>query len=218
MTTTVLEKTIHKFRQILAIGWLLLIFAAFYDPLSLWLTDPNNLGSPIRIDQNICVSIQGRCLTQEAYVLAPRIFWGMIVPLSIVTLVFFGHESWRRICPLSFFSQIPRQLGIGRKVQKISPASGIARRELVGIAAESWLGKNYLYVQLFLLYLGLNIRILFANGNGAGLGTFLLVTIGSSIIVGYLFKGKSWCQYFCPMAPVELFFTGTRGEIGRAHV
>ena len=219
MVTTVLEKTIHKFRQILAIGWLLLIFAAFYDPLSLWLTDPNNLSSPIRIDQNICVSIQGKCLTQAAYVLAPRIFWGMIVPLSIATLVFFGHESWRRICPLSFFSQIPRQLGIGRKVQKISPTSGIARRELVGVAADSWLGKNYLYLQLCLLYLGLNIRILFTNGNGAGLGTFLLVTIGSSIIVGYLFKGKSWCQYFCPMAPVELFFTGTRGVLGSdAHV
>lgn len=219
MITTVLEQKIYKLRWILAIGWLLLIFAAFYDPLSLWLTNPDNLSSPIRIDPNVCVSIQGKCLTQEAYVLAPRIFWGIIVPLSIVILVVFGHETWRRICPLSFFSQIPRRLGIGRKVQKISPTSGIARLELVGIAADSWLGKNYLYLQLFLFYLGLNIRLLFANGNGAGLGTFLLLTIVASMIVGYLFKGKSWCQYFCPMAPVQLFFTGTRGVIGSdAHL
>jgi hypothetical protein len=219
MITTVLEQKIHKVRWILTIGWGLLIIAAFYDPLSLWLTNPANLNSPIRIDPDICVSIQGKCLTQGAYVLAPRIFWGIIVPLSIVILVFFGHETWRRICPLSFFSQLPRRLGIGRKVQKISPNSGIARRELVGVAPDSWLGKNYLYVQLFLFYLGLNIRILFANGNGAGFGTFLLLTIAASIIVGYLFKGKSWCQYFCPMAPVQLFFTGTRGVTGSdAHL
>jgi hypothetical protein len=219
MIITVSEQKIHKIRWILTIGWLLLIFSAFYDPLSLWLTNPANLSSPIRLDPNVCVLIQGKCLTQVAYVLAPRIFWGTIIPLSIIILVLFGHETWRRICPLSFFSQIPRRLGIGRKVQKISPTSGIARLELVGIVPDSWLGKNYLYVQLFLFYLGLNIRILFANGNGAGFGSFLLITIAAAMLVGYLFKGKSWCQYFCPMAPVQLFFTGTQGVIGNnAHL
>ncbi len=65
----------------------------------------------------------------------------------------------------------------------------------------------------------MNIRILFANGNGAGFGIFLLATIVAAIVVGYLFKGKSWCQYFCPMAPVQIFFTGTRGVKGSdAHL
>jgi hypothetical protein len=219
MINRISERKIHQFRWILAIGWLLLIFSSFYDPLSLWLTSPDNVASPIRVNVNTCISIQGDCLPQVAYVLAPRIFWGIIVPLSIIILVVGGHETWRRICPLSFFSQIPRRLGIGRKVQKISPTSGIARLELVGVKSGSWLGQNYLYLQLFLFYLGLNIRILFANGNGAGLGIFLLVTIAASIVVGYLFKGKSWCQYFCPMAPVQLFFTGTRGVKGSdAHL
>jgi hypothetical protein len=211
MITTVPEHKIHRFRWVLALGWLILIFSAFYDPLSLWLTNPDNLASPIHVNPDVCISVQGKCLPQVAYVLAPRIFWGMIVPLSIIILVVGGHETWRRICPLSFFSQIATRLGIGRKVQKISPTSGIARLELVGVKPDSWLGQNYLYLQLFLFYLGLNIRILFANGNGAGFGIFLAVTIAASIIVGYLFKGKSWCQYFCPMAPVQIFFTGTRG-------
>jgi hypothetical protein len=219
MINKISEHRIHRFRWILAIGWLILIFSSFYDPISLWLTHPDNLASPFRVNANACISIQGECLPQVAYVLAPRIFWGIIVPLSIIILVLGGHETWRRICPLSFFSQIPRRLGIGRKVQKISPTSGIARSELVGVKPDSWLGRNYLYLQLFLFYLGLNIRILFANGNGAGFGIFLSLTIVASIIVGYLFKGKSWCQYFCPMAPVQIFFTGTRGVMGSdAHL
>lgn len=219
MINRISERRMHQFRWILAIGWLVLIFSAFYDPLSLWLTDPGNLLSPIRVNSNTCIHVQGECLPQVPYVLAPRIFWGIIVPLSILILVVGGHESWRRICPLSFFSQIPRRLGIGRKVKKVNPTSGATRLELVGIKSDSWLGRNYLYVQLFLFYLGLNIRILFANGDGTGFGIFLLVTIAASIVVGYLFKGKSWCQYFCPMAPVQLFFTGTRGlKASDAHL
>jgi hypothetical protein len=47
----------------------------------------------------------------------------------------------------------------------------------------------------------------------------LVLTIAASIVVGYLFKGKSWCQYFCPMAPVQIFFTGTRGVMATdAHL
>lgn len=219
MIAKVSEQKAYQFRWMLAIGWLILIFSSFFDPLSLWLTNPANLDSPMRVNPDVCVSMQGTCLPQVAYVLAPRIFWGAIVPISIIILVIGGHETWRRICPLAFFSQIPRQLGIGRKVEKISPTSGIARLELVGVKPTSWLGKNYLYLQLFLFYLGLNIRILFANGDGAGFGIFLLVTIVGSIVVGYLFKGKSWCQYFCPMAPVQIFFTGTRGVIASdAHL
>lgn len=219
MINKISEHKIHQLRWVLAIGWLLLIFAAFYDPLSLWITSPDNLASPLHVNANACILVQGECLPQVAYTLAPRIFWGTIIPLSIIVLVLGGHETWRRICPLSFFSQIPRRLGLGRKFQKINPTSGSVRLELVGVKPDSWLGQNYLYLQLFLLYLGLNIRILFANGNGAGFGTFLLITIAASIVVGYLFKGKSWCQYFCPMAPVQIFFTGTGGLKGSdAHL
>lgn len=72
------------------------------------------------------------------------------------------------------------------------------------------MGRNHLYFQLGILCLGLCIRILFVNSNRLALGLFLLFTIGCAIAVGYLYKGKAWCQYFCPMAPVQMIYNGLR--------
>ncbi len=36
----------------------------------------------------------------------------MVVPSAIFVVLVFGHEFWRRICPLYFFSQLPRALGM----------------------------------------------------------------------------------------------------------
>ncbi len=204
------EANAHYSRQILALLWLILIGLSFYDPASYWLTRPDNFLSPLYNAGDPCITVQGECLPQAPYSLAPRIFWSLVVPFSVLILLIAGHESWRRMCPLSFFSQIPTYLGIVYKVKKINPVSGSIRRDLLGVDKNSWLGKNYLYLQMFLFYVGLNIRLLFANG-GFGFGILMLVTIATSILVGYLFKGKSWCQYICPMAPIQIFFTGTRG-------
>jgi len=139
-----------------------------------------------------------------------RVFWAVVLPIGIMILLLFGHEFWRRICPLYFFSQIPRALGIQRLV--IDPSTG--SKEVAAVEKESWLGRNHLYLQFGLFYLGLNIRILFANGDRLAMAVFLLFTIASSIVVGFLFKGRSWCQYFCPMAPVQMFYTGPGGLLG----
>ena len=171
------EQQIDRIRKVLAISWSLLILLSFYDPLSLWATHPDNLDSPFSIDPSVCVMVQGECLQQVSYVFAPRIFWGIVVPLSVIILTVGGHDIWRRICPLSFFSQIPRMLGRGRKIKKVNPISGRVKYELAAVNRESWLGRNYLYLQLLLFYVGLNIRLLFANGSGLGLGIFLMITI-----------------------------------------
>jgi FHA domain/Cyclic nucleotide-binding domain/4Fe-4S binding domain len=217
--TKVTEKQMHLVRWFLVVGWVLLVLSAFYDPISLWLTDPMSLWSPVHIHPDRCILVQGKCLTQSSYVLAPRIFWGIIVPISVIILVVGGHEAWRRICPLYFISQIPRRLGWQRKKDKVNPETGSVRRELVGVPAESWLGKNFAYLQFGLLFLGLNLRLLVANGNGIGFGCFVLLSIAGALVVGYLFKGRSWCQYFCPMAPVQVFYTSNRGLLGSdAHM
>jgi len=218
MISQVSEKKMHLVRWLLAIGWLTLIFSLFYDPISQSFTDPSNIYSPFRINPEKCVKFQAVCLKQETYYMGARIFWTMVLPIGIIILLLFGHEFWRRICPLSFLSQIPRALGIQRKRKLVSSDTGSVRYELVGIEKESWLGRNYLYLQLGLFYLGLNIRLLFVNSDRTAMGIFLLFTIISAISVGFLFKGKSWCQYFCPMAPVQMFFTGPRGLLGNdAH-
>ncbi len=225
MISQVSEKKMHIVRWLLAIGWLTLIFSLFYDPLSVWLTDPSNTASPFHLhperylDPDDCVAVQGVCLPEQPYPMGARIFWAMVLPIGIMILVLFGHELWRRICPLYFFSQIPRALGIQRKRKVVNPDTGNVRYELAGVEKESWLGRNYLYLQMFLFYLGLNIRILFVNSDRTTMALFLLFTITSSIGVGYLFKGRSWCQYFCPMAPVQMFYTGPRGLLGTdAHL
>jgi FHA domain/Cyclic nucleotide-binding domain len=219
MISKVSEPKMHFTRWVLVVGWLIVVCASFSDPISFWLTDPNNLASPFHLKAGACVLVQGQCLPQVNYVLGPRLFWGAIVPAGIIILLVGGHEFWRRICPLSFISQIPRRLGIQRKQTKVNPETGAQRQELVGVKVNSWLGQNFLYLQLGLFFIGLNIRLLIANGDGVGFAIFMLVTFAAALTVGYLFKGKSWCQYFCPMAPVQTFYNGTRGLLGSdAHL
>jgi CRP-like cAMP-binding protein len=216
MLSRLSEQKMHVIKLVLAAGWLVLILSLLYDPISPYLSDPSNLNSPLRIDPDkylnpsLCVKVQGVCQPEIPYGIAARMFWAVIVPASLITIFVFGHEVWRRICPLSFFSQIPRALGIQRK-QEITSATGKIRYQLFSVDKNSWLGKNYLYLQFGLFFLGLNIRILFVNSDRLALAAFFILTILAAIAVGYLFAGKSWCQYFCPMAPVEIVFTGTRG-------
>jgi hypothetical protein len=210
------EQKMHVIKSVLAVGWLVLILTLFYDPISLYLTDPSNLNSPFKIDPNkyldpsLCVKVQGVCQQETPYGMGARIFWSIIIPAGLLTIFVFGHEVWRRICPLSFFSQLPRALGIQRK-QKITSGAGKVRYQLFSVDKNSWLGRNHLYLQFGLFFVGINIRILFVNSDRLALAAFLILTILAAIAVGYLFAGKSWCQYFCPMAPVQIVFTGTRG-------
>jgi polyferredoxin len=197
------EKVMHRVRWVLAICWLLLIASLFYDPISLMLTDPHNLNSPFRINPATCILLQGKCLSQKPHSLGIRLFWSAIVPAAIFIIFVFGHETWRRICPLSFFSQLARALNLQRQCW---------------IAEDSWLGQNHLYLQFGLFFLGLTLRLLLVNSNPEALGIFLLLTICSAILVGFLYQGKSWCNYFCPFSPVQAIFTGPRGLFGsEAH-
>ena len=224
MLSKVSEKHLHKIRWTLTIGWLILIFSLFYDPISSVLTDPNNLSSPVRLRPEIfldpakCVKVQGECLSEQAYPISARLWWAVIVPSAIFILLVFGHEFWRRICPLSFLSQIPRALKLQRKRKVVNSVTGSVRYELVTIGENSWLGRNHLFLQFGLFFLGLVARILFVNSNRTVLGLFLIFTILSAIAIGYLYAGKSWCNYFCPMAPVQMVYNGPRGLFGsKAH-
>ena len=194
MFSQISERHLHITRWILTIGWLILIISLFYDPVSAHLTEAKMMFGPSVV--NTCFEFQGKCQPLTSYPMGARIFWGMIVPTSILILLIFGHEAWRRICPLSFLSQIPRALGLQKKRV---------------IKENSWLYRNYLYVQFGLLFLGLNTRLLLVNSDRLLLGIFLLFTIGSAITVGRLYGGKTWCNYFCPMAPVQMIYSEPSG-------
>ncbi|NJO39903.1 MAG: hypothetical protein HC865_04285 [Cyanobacteria bacterium RU_5_0] len=224
MLSKVSEKTMHNVRWVLTLGWFLLIASLFYDPITPAFTHPDAVGSPFRLhpevylDPDRCVKIRDTCIQEQPFSMSVLIWWAMIVPAGILILQTFGHELWRRICPLSFLSQIPRALGIQRKRKVIDPITQQPRYELVTIGENSWLGRNHLYFQSGLFVIGLGARILFVNGHRTSLGFFLIGTILCAILIGYLYAGKSWCNYFCPMAPVQMIYTGPRALLGsQAH-
>ncbi|MBE9008892.1 hypothetical protein IQ250_01525 [Pseudanabaenaceae cyanobacterium LEGE 13415] len=218
MLDKVSEKNMHIVRWLLAIGWLVLIGLMFYDPITPALTHHENLANPFRIRLDSCIRIRETCLPNQQYTMTVIMWWAMIVPAGIFILLVFGHEFWRRICPLSFISQIPRALGIQRQRKVYDPITQEYRYEVATVGEDSWLGRNHLYLQSGLFFLGLGLRILFVNGDRYYLASFLLFTMACSILVGFLYGGKSWCNYFCPMSPVQTVYTGPRSLLGsQAH-
>jgi hypothetical protein len=216
MFNQISEKQMHRIRWILTVAWAVLIGSMFYDPFTFQLTDSHNLQSPFHI-QSDCINFQGACLHSSPYDMGARIFWGMVIPSAIILLLLFGHELWRRICPLSFMAQLPRALGLQHKRLTIKSTGDFAY-EPVKVSKDSWLGRNYLYLQFFLLFLGLNVRLLFVNSDCFALGLYLVSTIFLAMAVNYWYGGKSWCHYVCPMAPVQMVYTGPRGLLGsQAH-
>ncbi|MBE9141222.1 cyclic nucleotide-binding domain-containing protein [Nodosilinea sp. LEGE 07088] len=211
------ERRMHWIRWVVTTGWVVLIVSLFYDPWTAVLTEPDHPWSPLRLT-GACVQVQGVCVEEAAQPIGATLFWGAIVPSGIFILLVFSHELWRRICPLSFLSQMPRALGWQRQFKRENTKTGKVRYELAKVRSESWLGRNYLYVQFAYLFVGLCGRILFFNADRLVLGSWLIFTIAAAIAVGYLYGGKSWCQYFCPMAPVQTVFSEPRGLLGsKAH-
>lgn len=211
------EARMHSVRWLLTTAWLLIIASLFFDPFTARFTAPDHPWSPLRLPGS-CVEVQGRCLLETPYPLGTTIFWGAVVPAAIFLLLVFGHELWRRICPLSFLSQIPRALGLQRQTAKRNPKTGEIRRQLAKVPPDSWLAKNYSALQFGWLYLGLCGRILFFNADRLVLAAWLLFTIAAAITVGWLYGGKAWCQYFCPMAPVQAIYSTPSGLLGtKAH-
>jgi Cyclic nucleotide-binding domain/4Fe-4S binding domain len=213
------ETRMHWIRWILTIAWLLVIGSLFYDPWTSAFTEPDHPWSPLRLPNNTCIQVQGECLSEQPYPLGTTVFWGAIVPAAIFILLVFGHELWRRICPLSFLSQIPRALGWQRQFKRENSKTGKVRYELAKVQSDSWLGRNYPYVQFSWLFVGLCGRILFFNADRLVLAGWMLFTIAAAIAVGYFYGGKSWCQYFCPMAPVQSIYSEPGGLLSsKAHM
>ena len=143
-----------------------------------------------------------------------RIFWGTVVPSGLLVIAAISHELWRRLCPLAFTSQLAHALGL----QRSRPGKG-NRPELVLIKPDSWLGRHHVQLQWSLLIAGLCLRLLGGNSDPIWLAVWLLITLLAAVAVGWAYGGKSWCQYFCPMGPVQTVLTGVRGPLGSpAHV
>lgn len=143
-----------------------------------------------------------------------HLFWGTVVPGSLLVIAVVSHDIWRRLCPLAFMSQLGRALGIQR-----TRIGRSGRLEVVKVESDSWLARHHLELQWTLLLAGLSLRLLLLNHHPTALAVVLITTVLAAVLVGWAYGGKVWCQYICPMAPVQTVLTGLRGPLGRpAHM
>jgi len=138
------ERKMRFVRAALLIAWFVLIASLFWDPLTPALTAPDNVKSPFHLGSTP-VLVQGKPLTSQPYEMGNRIYWTMVLPLVPIFLVIFGHETWRRLCPLSHFSQIPHMLGWQRQTKRLNRNSGRVDRVLALLPSDSWLQRNHYY-------------------------------------------------------------------------
>ena len=212
------ERKMRLVRTVLLVAWFVLIASLFWDPLTPALTAPDNVKSPFHLGSTT-VLVQGKPLTAQPYEMGNRIFWTMVLPLVPMFLMVFGHEAWRRLCPLSHFSQIPHMLGWQRHTKRLNRSAGRVDRVLALLPSESWLQRNHYYFQFGFLTLGVCARILFNNSNRFALvGTFAFI-LAFALIVGLLYGGKTWCNYFCPISVIQDIYTGPGGLLdSKVHI
>ncbi|SCY90460.1 FHA domain-containing protein [Rhizobium sp. NFACC06-2] len=210
MFSRVSERRMLSVRSLLLVGWLVLIASLFWDPFSITLTEPDKLDSPFRVDDHI-VNIQGEKLVATPYAMGTRIFWTMLVPIVPLFLMVFGHEAWRRVCPLSLASQIPGYLGIRRFSSKLERRTGLIKRKIPLISPNGWIARNSWYIQFGMLFTGITARLLIINTDRTALAIALLTVICLAMLTGVLWGGKTWCNYFCPANIVQKIYTEPGG-------
>ncbi len=188
------EKSMRRVRWILTAGWGILLCSLLYDPLSSQLTAGSSLVSPFRLGPSRCVEFQGRCFEAAPYSLGNFVFWMVVVPACIFVLLVFGHDFWRRSCPLSFVSQLPGALKLQRQRRRVHTGTGKIYREGVTISGYSWLGQNHSSLQFGLLFLGLCGHLLFANSSRTALFALSRTTILTAIAVGKIRARQLRCD------------------------
>jgi len=211
MFSAVPERRMRATRTILLVMWLVLIGSLFLDPWTSALTRPDNLSSPFRIEVSKQVLVQGKPLPAEPYPIGARVFWTMLIPIVPMFLMLFGHEAWRRICPLSLSTQLAQYAGLQNRTRVFNRRSGRVERKLRLIRSASPVARYLWFIQFGLLWLGVTGRLLFMNSDRTFLACFLLGVIGIAASVGFFFGGKTWCNYFCPISTVQKIYTGPGG-------
>ena len=103
-------------------------------------------------------------------------------------------------------------------IEKAAPTTG-GRARIRQVRPDSWLGLHHIELQWSLLIAGLCLRLLAVNNHPLVLAILLLGTLAAAMTVGWAYGGKTWCQYICPMGPVQQVLTAARSPLGTtAHV
>lgn len=138
----------------------------------------------------LVVGYVGAIVAALAFEDGRRWVWTVGIASLPLLWVMGGFHLWRRVCPLSLFSQIPRLLGRG------------GDRKITG-----WWADHALEVQLGVMVVALTARLLWINGSPVGLASFLGGVALLAIASGFVLRGKSWCNFLCPVGMVEKLYT-----------
>lgn len=119
-----------------------------------------------------------------------RLLWTVAIAALPFFWMTFGYHLWRRICPLAVAGQLGRLLG--------KPGT----RKM-----GDWMGRHYLLVQLGLMIVALTLRLVATNGSDVWLAGFLGVVVVAAIATSFVYGGKTWCNFLCPVGMVEKIYT-----------
>lgn len=119
-----------------------------------------------------------------------RLLWTVAIASLPFFWMAFGYHLWRRICPLAVMGQLGRLFG--------RPGT-----KKMG----DWMGKHYVLVQLGVMIVALALRLVATNGSDVWLAGFLGVVVVTAIVVSFVYSGKTWCNFLCPVGLVEKIYT-----------
>ena len=129
-----------------------------------------------------------------------RVFWTCLVASVPLVLSLGGYHFWRAVCPLGFFATLAQRFGLA------------GDRKLQG----RWLSAGLLF-NLVVMGLALAARLLALNGDRLALAGFIVGVTLLAMALGLVFRGKTWCNFLCPVGLVEKLYTEPRPGAGRAN-
>jgi cyclic nucleotide-binding protein/HEAT repeat protein/4Fe-4S binding protein len=119
-----------------------------------------------------------------------RLVWTVCIAALPAFWMTFGYHLWRRICPLAVAGQLGRLAG--------RPGT----RKM-----GDWMGRNYLLVQLGVMIIALSLRLVATNGSEVWLAGFLGAVVLVAAVTSFVYAGKTWCNFLCPVGVVEKIYT-----------
>lgn len=114
------------------------------------------------------------------------LIWTIVIPILPMLFLLIGYTNWRNICPLAFISKFSQSI------------NWIPKRKV-----PQWFEDNFYFFQFFLLVTAFSSRLIFLNFDNFSLGIFFILISLIAFGINLFFNGKSWCNFFCPVAVVE---------------
>jgi len=108
------------------------------------------------------------------------VFWPTFIMISLVTI----GKMWCAICPLGALSAAAQRFGLNRRFPA-KLAGGI-------VALVVWIGIVWMVREIFDV-----------SSKGALTGWFFVGFIVAAVVVGFVFRDRSWCQHVCPIGIIS---------------